>query len=420
MSGRSSTKLSFELPLFHAYVTGNDACDVLLKLEKEYDIKFVIDEDSVYVEGLKGRDLKPIKETLFDAWKMDNFQRAIEICELTAKSNCQFLFEVSPLEAALIQLNVKTILHRTGVLQLKTDNEGHVCIFGNGASICSAYDTIASILRKASFKSNTTLQGFNEQPCVLLMYVPSTIAQFVFSNDKRSVNALERISRCIVEPHFKDADAVGNIKIDIITKDLHNALTAKTALMELIESHVGKIHKWPSPVTICCGSLVSRSIPEVSCRSLDECKAVLYGSTDKSLTFSVPDFEASRLIGTRGLNKKRIEERTNCFISLHTEAKHGGEFPVEVIGHNVKECEAAQIYIQNFLKETPGHSNMTHSNLLGAMQSSQRFNSEVELSQMNMLSHIYKPLYNARMENPMQWQSMRKVTSRKIFSDGEI
>lgn len=45
-------------------------------------------------------------------------------------------------------------------------------------------------------------------------------AQFVFSNDKRSVNALERSSRCVVEPHFKDADTIGNTKVNIITKDV--------------------------------------------------------------------------------------------------------------------------------------------------------------------------------------------------------
>lgn len=49
----------------------------------------------------------------------ESFCSAIEICELTTKSDCQFLFEVSDAEAALIQLNTKTILHRTGVLQLK-------------------------------------------------------------------------------------------------------------------------------------------------------------------------------------------------------------------------------------------------------------------------------------------------------------
>lgn len=116
---------------------------------------------------------------------LESSYSAIEICELTAKSDYQFLFEISPLEAAFIQLNAKTILHRTGILQLKvyfliktrshflfnifrsisyerkilkttlqTDNNGQVCIFGNGASIRDAYDAIVSILRKASFGSS--------------------------------------------------------------------------------------------------------------------------------------------------------------------------------------------------------------------------------------------------------------------------
>lgn len=36
----------------------------------------------------------------------------------------------------------------------QADNNGHVCIFGNAASVCDAYDAIVSILRKAFFKSS--------------------------------------------------------------------------------------------------------------------------------------------------------------------------------------------------------------------------------------------------------------------------
>ncbi|KAK6101551.1 KH domain family protein [Brugia pahangi] len=389
MSERCSTKLLFELPLFLSYVTGNDASDALLELERRYDVKFIIDEDSVYVKGLKEQNLKFIQDALSDAWKMNNFQRAIEICELTAKSDYQFLFKVSPSEAALIQLNAKTLLHRTEALQLKTDSNGHVCIFGNGASVCDAYHKVVSILRKASFKNNTALQGSNEEPCVILMNIPSAIAQFLFSNNKQNVNALEHSYRCVIEPHFKDTDAIGNTKIDIITKDLANALAAKTALMELIESYFGKIHKWPTPVTVCYGSHVSRSVPEVSCRTLDECEAMLRDQADKSLTFTVPASEASHLIGIRGVNKKRIEEHTNCFISLHTEAKHGGVFPVEIIGQNVKECEAALVYIHKFLKKVPGiDKNMNGTSLSGAVEPFQCFNSELQLSQPGVLSPI--------------------------------
>ncbi|VDN92232.1 unnamed protein product [Brugia pahangi] len=336
---------------------GNDASDALLELERRYDVKFIIDEDSVYVKGLKEQNLKFIQDALSDAWKMNNFQRAIEICELTAKSDYQFLFKVSPSEAALIQLNAKTLLHRTEALQLKA------CFLNN----CKAFVFFCIF-------SDTALQGSNEEPCVILMNIPSAIAQFLFSNNKQNVNALEHSYRCVIEPHFKDTDAIGNTKIDIITKDLANALAAKTALMELIESYFGKIHKWPTPVTVCYGSHVSRSVPEVSCRTLDECEAMLRDQADKSLTFTVPASEASHLIGIRG---------------LHTEAKHGGVFPVEIIGQNVKECEAALVYIHKFLKKVPGiDKNMNGTSLSGAVEPFQCFNSELQLSQPGVLSPI--------------------------------
>lgn len=78
-------------------------------------------------------------------------------------------------------------------------------------------------------------------------------------------------------------------------------------------------------------------------------------------------------------------------LQLHTEAKHNGKFPVEIIGQNMKECEAAQAYIQNFLKETPGmNKNMTRTSLSSAMQPLQHFSSELELSQLVAPSPTYK------------------------------
>lgn len=74
---------------------------------------------------------------------------------------------------------------------------------------------------------------------------------------------------------------------------------------------------------------------------------------------------------------------------MHTEAKYGGEFPVEIIGQNVKQCEAAQRYIQNFLKETPGiNKNLTGSSSSITVQSSQPFNSQLKLSHLDALSPI--------------------------------
>jgi len=63
--------------------------------------------------------------------------------------------------------------------------------------------------------------------------------------------------------------------------------------------------------------------------------------------------DAPRLIGTRGANKRRLEERANCALTLRTEERRGGQFPVDVIARSAMDCERAKQRILTFLDERP-------------------------------------------------------------------
>ncbi|RCN49570.1 KH domain protein, partial [Ancylostoma caninum] len=81
---------------------------------------------------------------------------------------------------------------------------------------------------------------------------------------------------------------------------------------------------------------------------------VVIAEQRKSIRFFVSMSDAPRLIGSRGANKRRIEQLTGCNVLLHTEKKEHGEFPVEVFASSSKRCELARQHILSFLAS--GHT----------------------------------------------------------------
>ncbi|PAV87529.1 hypothetical protein WR25_09474 [Diploscapter pachys] len=77
----------------------------------------------------------------------------------------------------------------------------------------------------------------------------------------------------------------------------------------------------------------------------------------------VKSTSAPRLIGSRGVNKKKIESANNCCIILHTENKNEHmEFPVEIFAQSAEDCEKARDYIDQFLNDPNAIAQQEKSN----------------------------------------------------------
>lgn len=349
--------LEIDDPLFFAFITSNEACDLLRRIEEEYHLRVRFEQKIVILEGYGRINVDEIKNTLMEAWKEDDFKRAIEVSELTNSSDFQLYFKVSPAESALMQVNSKKLLRCPDLIAFKADASGNVCLFGKNSSASEVFEMVSEVVYQAATCGNILCnnRACFDGPCILSMRFPQKMVENIFSTENAAIVELGRTCHFFLE---KD-DSLGEldhrlgISVNIFTKCFEDALKVKDAVCAQVVLLNGTKRKLFGDIKLQCGAFtLSFSADPNAALNKSSFKVVL-SAMEIQLIFWVHERDAPRIIGSHGITKKRIQECSKCKVLLHTETKRNGFFPVEIIGPNVQKCVETRHRIESFLMQPP-------------------------------------------------------------------
>uniref|UniRef100_A0A0N5AJY5 KH domain-containing protein n=1 Tax=Syphacia muris TaxID=451379 RepID=A0A0N5AJY5_9BILA len=337
-------KLEIDDPLFFFYIFGNSACDILKSIEDQFQVKFRFEKRSVLVEGRGRIDIDLIRNKLVEAWKEDDFKRAIEVSELTNLSDFQLYFKVSPAESALMQVNAKKLLRCPDLIAFKADAAGNVCLFGKNSSASEIYEMVSEIVYQAAVCGN--IQSYFDGPCTLTMRIPQKLVSSIMSPDSSEFIELRYSCHFFIEKiaSADEGEQRLGVLINIFTKSV------KDAVCYQLDMFNGK--RKPLEIKIRCGTFTLCSSGSCDISGRDSFKVIL-SAVEIQLIFWVQERDAPRIIGSHGITKKRIQECSKCKVLLHTETKRNGFFPVEIIGPSIQKCVETRHRIESFLMQTP-------------------------------------------------------------------
>ncbi|KIH58996.1 KH domain protein [Ancylostoma duodenale] len=282
--------------------------------------------------------VKPIEMGLKKLFYDVEFTKCLRLSTLRLRCpGSQELF-LTPPQYALLHETKLAVTRNAGLADVLMDHDGRACMFGTHESIVGGRMAVRRM--------------FNENGLGPFEFRPSATAPVdVDSNN----NKLSNIDGQTTPFEHKTADGWTTdiscppppLPDAVDTNNLENTNSQSSSMGRgQTTDQSGSSNSFGN------GSHLTSS--ELASSNTEPPPPVVIAEQRKSIRFFVSMSDAPRLIGSRGANKRRIEQLTGCNVLLHTEKKEHGEFPVEVFASSSKRCELARQHILSFLAS--GHT----------------------------------------------------------------
>ncbi|KAK5981859.1 hypothetical protein GCK32_007202 [Trichostrongylus colubriformis] len=294
---------------FIEFLSGRTGMHEVLLHEDTANVEIKTEQGGFGITHLPGEPVMPIEMSLRKCYYDVEFSKCLRLSSLISRCTASQELYLSAVQYALLHETKLAILRSAGLCDIFMDYGGRVCLYGCVESVVEGHMAIKRMfieqgLGEPRTRPPSAPPDSNNNHARSTMYNPAT------SNKK---------------PGNEDWSGRGN---SIDQSCSHYSL-------KNVSCHL-------SP-----GS--GLSTPSTAVAAEDHSKTNTEEQPRKSIKFFVSLADAPRLIGTRGTNKRRIEQVTGCTIVLHTEKKDNGEFPIEVFATSSKRCEIARQHILGYL-----------------------------------------------------------------------
>ncbi|XGW14679.1 hypothetical protein V3C99_000729, partial [Haemonchus contortus] len=326
---------------FVEFLSGRIGMHEILLHEDTSNVEIKLEPSGFGITHLPDVPVKPIEMSLRKLYHDVEFSKSLRLSSLNARCTASQVLYLTALQYALLHETKLAILRSAGLCDILMDHGGRICLFGSVESVIEGHMAIKRIFVE---------QGLGEPRT----RPPSALGIDCDSNNNQVP--------CTLDDTIMVEKKAGDMEWNPDTSRPPPPLLAGIDLLpsEHTISHSSTSGRGNSIYQSCSYNSVangsSRLSPESESSTLstavlieDQRKTIVEESHRKSIKFFVNLADAPRLIGTRGTNKRRIEQVTGCTIVLHTEKKDNGEFPIEIFSTSSKRCEIARQHILGYL-----------------------------------------------------------------------
>ncbi|KAK6745532.1 hypothetical protein RB195_011947 [Necator americanus] len=306
--------------------------------------------------------VKPIEMGLKKLFFDVEFTKCLRLSTLTLRCPSSQELSLSPAQYALLHENKLAITRSAGLADILMDHDGRSCMFGTNESVIKGRLAV-----KRMFNENC-LGPFHFKPSVT-GEIRDQNNNNIVNVDSEATSTDKKTSEEGLTTDISHPPAVVPGTVSTSNSENSNSQSSSVGRGQSI-GQSGSTNSFDNEAQLPCPA-IAPTTPQTPSAVLKEQR--------KSIRFFVGMSDAPRLIGSRGANKRRIEQLTGCNILLHTEKKEHGEFPVEVFSSSVKRCEMARQHILSFLSSGYATVDEASASLSGVKNKDVRVRPKVHL-----------------------------------------
>ncbi|KAK6018200.1 hypothetical protein OSTOST_16226, partial [Ostertagia ostertagi] len=278
----------------------------ILLHEDTSNVEIKLEPDGIGITHMPGVPVKPIEMALRKLYHDVEFSKCLRLSSLNARCTASQELYLTAVQYALLHETKLAVLRSAGLCDIFMDHGGRVCLYGCVESVIEGHMAIKRMFME---------QGLGEPGTR-----PSSALGIAHDSNNNQISSIANDTltsekKPVIEEWNPDTSRLPPpmpTGTDLQTTEHTNSQSSTSGRGNSINQSCSFNSVANASCRLSPGSV--SSTPSAAVVVEDQHKTLIEEQPRKSIKFFVSLSDAPRLIGTRGTNKRRIEQITGCTI----------------------------------------------------------------------------------------------------------